>query len=81
METEKETLYLLRYTDPRTGIKYDQYSCETEAEFYDRVFQDYCIVPLLRELGCRPQEVRVLPEYWAAVVIFSKAHFEEVPAE
>jgi len=79
MEGEKETRYLLRYTDPRTGMTYDQCSWEREAEFYDRVFQDCCMAPLLKELGCRAQEVRVLPEYWAVVVTFSKAHFEEVP--
>lgn len=81
MENEKETRYLLRYTDPRNGEQYEQYSWEKEAEFYDRVFHIDCVEPLLKELGCRAHEVRIWPEYWAVVVTFSKAHFEEVPAE
>lgn len=66
---ERKLVYKSR--NGRVTIK--QFDFETDAEFEDRVFRSVHLPHLLSALDCDVEEVRIQPEYWAAVVTFSKS--------
>jgi hypothetical protein len=81
MSRVKRIKFLLKYTDPHTGVVYTQSPEESMDDFEDRVFALTIVEPLMAELGCSFEELHKYPEYYAAMMRFNHTPFRAVTEE